>query len=80
MSILDKRANLHGKTAVILGGGEGMGLGITLALAEAGVDVAFCDMNADAIVDTLEALRPLQSHPLAVQVDVCDRITHAHNM
>ena len=73
MSILDKRANLQGKVAVIIGGAEGMGRGITLALAQAGIEVAFCDINAEAISQTLEALSPLQARTVSAQVDVCDR-------
>ena len=33
---------LHGKTALVTGGSEGIGKGITLALAREGVDVAIC--------------------------------------
>ena len=33
---------LHGKTALVTGGSEGIGRGITLALAKEGVDVAIC--------------------------------------
>lgn len=73
MSILDKRANLRGKVAVIMGGADGMGRGITLALAQAGVEVAFCDIDPAAIADTLEALAPIQPQPLCAQLDVCDR-------
>ena len=33
---------LKGKTALVTGGSEGIGKGITLALAKEGVDVAIC--------------------------------------
>ena len=33
---------LQGKTALVTGGSEGIGKGITLALAKEGVDVAIC--------------------------------------
>ena len=52
MSTLDQRANLHGKVAAIVGGASGIGAAVTLALADAGVDVAFCDINANALTAT----------------------------
>lgn len=56
---LDERAGLQGKVAVVLGGGGGMGGGITLALARAGVDLAFCDIDADAVEATAKrGIRP----------------------
>jgi NAD(P)-dependent dehydrogenase (short-subunit alcohol dehydrogenase family) len=51
--LLDRRANLSGKTAVVIGGAGGIGERITRDLAESGVDVAFCDMDEDR----LEAMR-----------------------
>src|SRR4026209_3064453 len=38
---------LHGKTALVTGGSEGIGKGITLALAKEGVDVAICARRKD---------------------------------
>jgi 3-oxoacyl-[acyl-carrier protein] reductase len=73
MGILDERANWQGKVALILGGADGMGRAITVALATAGVDVAFCDINADAIKATLELLKPLDRKVLCAAVDVRDR-------
>jgi 3-oxoacyl-[acyl-carrier protein] reductase len=73
MGILDERANLQGKVAVILGGADGMGRAITTALAKAGVDVAFCDINQDGITATLHELKSLASKVYAAQLDVRDR-------
>ena len=39
---------LNGKTALVTGGSEGIGKGITLALAKEGVDVAICARRKDA--------------------------------
>ena len=52
MGILDNRGNLRGRNAVVVGGADGIGRAITLALAEAEVDVAFCDINAAAVKTT----------------------------
>jgi 3-oxoacyl-[acyl-carrier protein] reductase len=40
---------LEGKTAVVTGGSEGIGKGITLALAKEGVDVAICARRKDVL-------------------------------
>jgi len=74
MGILDERANLAGKTAVVLGGADGMGRGITLALAKSGVDIAFCDINTEGIEVTLQRLEGLNRRIYARRVDVCDRV------
>ena len=72
MGIFDERANIAGKTAVVLGGADGMGRGITVALAKAGVDVAFCDINAEGIKITLTQMQGLPQRIFSQQVDVCD--------
>ncbi len=59
MGYLDERANLAGKVAVVVGGAFGVGAAVTMALAEAGVDIAFCDRRADAVQTTQAAVREL---------------------
>jgi len=49
MGILDDRANLAGKTAVLVGGGGGLGGAIARDLAVAGVDLALCDNNEELL-------------------------------
>ena len=49
MGYLEQRANLAGKVAAILGGAKGVGAAVTRTLAAAGVDVAFCDIDAEAL-------------------------------
>ena len=48
MSVLDTRSNLRGRKAAIIGGADGIGKAVTMALVSAEVDVAFCDINVDA--------------------------------
>jgi 3-oxoacyl-[acyl-carrier protein] reductase len=43
---------LHGKTALVTGGSEGIGKGITLALAKEGVDVAICARRKEVLEQT----------------------------
>ena len=38
-------AALTGKVAAIIGGAEGNGRTLTMALARVGVDIAFCDID-----------------------------------
>ena len=40
---------LNGKTALVTGGSEGIGKGITLALAKEGVDVAICARRKESL-------------------------------
>jgi 3-oxoacyl-[acyl-carrier protein] reductase len=73
MSLLKAHAALAGKTAVVVGGAGGIGRTITLALAEAGVNIASCDNDqaaAQAIVGEVEALG---RRIVSVLVDVRER-------
>jgi 3-oxoacyl-[acyl-carrier protein] reductase len=49
MSYLDERAGLEGKVAVVTGGAGGLGWPISRDLAKAGLPVAVCDRDAEAI-------------------------------
>ena len=59
MGYLEERANLAGKVAAVVGGAAGVGAAATMALAKAGVDIAFCDINADAVPETRSAVEAL---------------------
>ena len=48
--------DLAGKTAIVTGAASGIGLGITTALAQAGVKVMLCDVQQDALDKALAGL------------------------
>lgn len=68
---LDKKANLAGKTAVLVGGGGGIGACCSMALARAGVNIAFCDIDEVSMEVTEEQVRELGVKVIAQRVDVC---------
>lgn len=69
MSILD-RFSLKGRTALVTGGGRGIGAKLALALAEAGADVAIADLDTLTAQESSEAIKTLGVRSLAVQVEV----------
>jgi NAD(P)-dependent dehydrogenase (short-subunit alcohol dehydrogenase family) len=56
----------------VIGGGGGIGAGVTLALAEAGIDVAFCDIDGPALGATRAAVEGFGRRTLAVEADATD--------
>ncbi len=61
---------LLGRNAVVTGGGQGIGRGIALALAEAGMRVAVLDIEADAAERTAREVAALGVRSLGLAVDV----------
>ena len=45
--------DLNGKVAVVTGSARGLGQAISLKMAEAGADVAVCDLNAEWCEETI---------------------------
>lgn len=70
MNILDDRAGLSGKVAVIIGGAAGIGAAVTRALAAAGVDVAFCDQKEAETEATRAFARELGRNVYSEVLDV----------
>jgi len=66
---LDGRAKLGGKTAVVVGGGGGIGRAVSLGLAGAGVDLAICDIDGEALAATEQDVRALGRKVVAVKAD-----------
>ena len=58
------------RTAIVTGGGSGIGRAIALQLAREGVDVAIADLNAESAAATAKAVEGLGRRGLAVPVNV----------
>lgn len=69
MGILD-RFSLAGRTAMVTGGGQGIGQALAHALAEAGADVAIVDLNPDTAALVAGEVEALGRRSLAIQADV----------
>src|SRR5512139_1149542 len=73
MGLLEAHAGLAGKVAVVVGGcGEIQGRAVTLALAKAGVAIAACDIDQEAVRTIVPEVEALGSRMLAVHADVAD--------
>jgi len=72
MGELERRAKLAGRTAAVVGGATGIGAAVTQALAASGVDVALCDIRADAVPAAADAVRASGRRAIGVAGDACD--------
>lgn len=72
MSLLDDRAQLRGKVAMIIGGGGGIGRAVAIDLARAGVRVAICDVDAGALATAEGEVRAEGELLLSQVTDACD--------
>lgn len=72
MGLLEAHAGLAGKIAAVVGGAGGHGRAVTLALAQAGVAIAACDIDEEAVQNIVPEVRALGSKILSVRADVCD--------
>jgi 3-oxoacyl-[acyl-carrier protein] reductase len=73
MGLLEAHAGLAGQVAVVVGGAGGfMGRGVTLALAKAGVHIAACDNDDEAVRTIVPEVAALGSRILSVRADVAD--------
>ncbi len=64
--------SLAGRTALVTGGGSGIGEAACLALAEAGAAVAVVDLRAEAAEAVAEQIRTEGGRALALAADVAD--------
>lgn len=72
MGLLDERAALTGKIAVVIGGGGGIGEAVSLSLAAAGVDLAICDCDAAALAATAAKAEQLGRRVYSKPANVLD--------
>ena len=64
--------DLTGSTALVTGGGRGIGRAIALTLAEAGADVAVAARTMSQVEQVSEEIKALNRRSLPVKVDVAD--------
>ena len=70
----DAAFRLDGRTAVVTGGGSGMGRAISLTLAVAGANVVIGDIDEDAGTETAEMIHGCDGRASFVRADVCDPV------
>ena len=72
MGLLEAHAALKGRNAVIVGGAHGIGRAISLALASAGIAIATCDFDEEAVGTICGEVEALGVKCLSVHADVRD--------
>jgi NAD(P)-dependent dehydrogenase (short-subunit alcohol dehydrogenase family) len=64
---------LEGKTAIVTGGGQGVGRGISLALAKAGASVVVVGRTLEKCLRTVDEMRSVGAQALALSCDIAHR-------
>ena len=73
MGLLEAHASLAGKVAVVIGGaGEILGRAVSLSLARAGVHIASCDIDAEAVRTIVPEIQALGVRILSVHADAAE--------
>ena len=67
-----RRRPLAGTVALVTGGGQGVGLGIARALANAGADLAVLDIDGARAADAARQIEDLGARAVALVADVAD--------
>ena len=62
--------SLVGRTALVTGGGQGLGRAMALGLAGRGANVAVVDVNADTAQSTADEIKALGAESLSLRADV----------
>jgi 2-hydroxycyclohexanecarboxyl-CoA dehydrogenase len=61
---------LEGKVAIVTGGGQGIGRGIALKLAQEGADVCIADLNQETAGTVADEIKALGRKAIAVKTDI----------
>jgi 3-oxoacyl-[acyl-carrier protein] reductase len=69
---MDEDRHLHGKTAIVTGGGAGIGLVYATALCEHDVAVALVDQDSEAVTSAAAGLVAAGHRAIAIAADVSD--------
>jgi NAD(P)-dependent dehydrogenase (short-subunit alcohol dehydrogenase family) len=72
MSMLQAHAGLAGRNAVLIGGATGIGRAVALKLAEAGVNIASCDNDAEGVAAIAPEVEAYGVNILSAFADVRD--------
>ena len=73
MATILERFSLAGRTALVTGGGQGIGQALAHGLAEAGADVAILDVNEETACAVAAEIAALGRRSLALRTDVTVR-------
>ena len=65
-------ADLSGKVALVTGGGQGLGLGIVLKMAEQGADIAIADLSDENAASAASLVAALGRKSYTARMDVTD--------
>lgn len=66
-------ADLSGKVAMVTGGGQGLGLGIVLKMAEQGADIAIADLSEENAAEAAKQVEALGRKAYIAIMDVTDK-------
>ena len=67
--------SIEGKTAIVTGAGQGIGLAIAETLAKAGANIVIADLNSDTGTNAVEHIQSLGRQAIFVAVDVADPVS-----
>ncbi|WP_181347141.1 SDR family oxidoreductase [Thalassobacillus sp. CUG 92003] len=78
MSVIDHLFNLNGKTAIVTGGGRGLGKQMAKAFADAGANVVICSRKVENCEETAQEIADAGGNIRALACDVTDQDQVAH--
>jgi NAD(P)-dependent dehydrogenase (short-subunit alcohol dehydrogenase family) len=73
-----KLFDLSGKTAIVTGGGRGLGAQIAQGFAESGANIVLCSRKVEACLEVAERLKKLGVKTLALKCDIANQDDVSH--